>query len=416
MAHATETSVKWFHSGMQGAPYPSGIGYGDLTSPCVYSIFKACLVDGFNSRTFDSISVTNGVARATRAAGHGFAFDQIVKVSGATPSGLNGDKRVLVSTSTYIEFDATGISDGNATGTIAIMTAPAGWEAPFYNATDRKLVVRSPNTNFQQSFYRLYDHPSYGANQRTIDAYAEMTSVDSGTGQWHAFVAEAQGWAAPVNNVGNASYSSWLAGQWMIIADSATAWYWCLTSPYVSQPNTVWMGGFGAFKTFLPNDVGNNFCMAGQTRTQGLAGHCGGGGLCSALRTDYISRSTIMRNAAGQLASNGAYGYGASNINAASGWQGPTFPSPVDNGLMLCDSLFRETLDGSLRGKNRGLYWCMQDRPLPSTCPGSTVTGVSGLDGRTLMLVTFSPTNATVTPNPAQDGRIAVDITGPWEY
>ena len=175
------------------------------------------------------------------------------------------------------------------------------------------------------------------------------------------------------------------------------------------------MGGFGTFHSFKSNDSGNDFCMAGSTSTQGFGRTIAGGGLLSAVLTGSGSRATIMRGAGGLLGNNMNYGYGAMNINSASGWQGPSFPSPVDNGLMLSDALFRESLDGSLRGKNRGLYWCMQDRPLGSFCPGNTITGVSGLEGRTLLLVPFTPCNGLSSPSPAQDGRVAVDLTGPWE-
>lgn len=406
MAHATETSVKVFHSGMQSAPYPTSGTPSTSPSDIVVSILKACLVDGFNPRTFDSIVVTSGIARATRALGHGFVFDQIVNVSGATPAGLNGDKRVLVATTTYIEFDAAGIADGSASGTIEIKTAPAGWDAPF--SSQYVLVLRSPNTMSQRSFYRL-DEGTGDRGSRVIKAYRDMTDIDNGTNQWAQL------------NFGSSynltpSYSpAWGNGRWLVIADNATVWMFHVATATVGNA-IIQAIGFGSFASFKANDNRNEFIQGGYPGLNNQGYVNSGGGLFGAIQTTLANvRTALAESGAGVSGSNYVGGFGAYNVNIASGYTGPTFPSPVNNGLMLSDSLLRETSDNAMRGKNRGCYWCMQDRPLPATCPGLTVTGISGLEGRTLMLVPFTPQNSGSAPSPAQDGRIAIDITGPWE-
>lgn len=107
-------------------------------------------------------------------------------------------------------------------------------------------------------------------------------------------------------------------------------------------------------------------------------------------------------------------------LNDMSGMSGGTaFPSPIDNGLLLADALLREWTndayaDGSLRGKVRGAYWCLQSIPGTTKMPGLIITGVSGLEGRQIMLMPYQAIRAGYG-QPPTEGRVAIDITGPWE-
>jgi hypothetical protein len=410
MAHATETSVKWFYGQMQAAPWPTSWTGTTGAAQVLCDILKACLVNGFNNLTFDSIVVTGGVAKASRTNGHGFVFDQIVSVAGATPSGLNGEKRVLAVTSQTIEFDATGVADGAASGTITIKTAPAGWQLAFDSTT--KIALRSQAAVSPKSFF-VIDESVGDRTSRMMYAFADMTDINTGTGQWASV-----GCVTPSNNSGNYVPAQWSGGRWMVIADNRTAWIIC-----VSRPNDglgpalgiLTILGFGDFASFLAADAGNEFVMGAYPESMSNSRYHPGGAMLGAYRTAVGEVHSMLRaNGLGATALNNCGAYGAHNINGASGHGGPSFPSPVDNGLLLADSLFRETTDGSLRGKNRGLYWCMQDRPFSEAHPGMTVTGISGLEGRTLMLLPFTPYNRDTVVSPANNGRVAIDITGPW--
>ena len=134
---APSTSVKYFTSAMAGAPQLN------TTAGCLIAMLDACLIDGFGLKTADSVVVASNIATLTVAAGVGFADHAVVLIAGATPAGLNGEKRILSKTTTTITFDATGISDQTASGTITAKLAPAGWQKQFsatnlaaYRSTD----------------------------------------------------------------------------------------------------------------------------------------------------------------------------------------------------------------------------------------------------------------------------------------
>ena len=161
--------VKWFASDMAGAPACSG------QAGVLISLLNACLVDGFNLLTLDSLVVAGNVATGTKA-GHGYKLHQIVEIAGASPVGLNGQWRVTeVSTNTF-KFATTGISDQTATGTITAKTASAGWLKP-YTGTN-KATFRSQKAGATQCHIRVDDSVALYA---TVTGYESMTDVDTGT-------------------------------------------------------------------------------------------------------------------------------------------------------------------------------------------------------------------------------------------
>ena len=56
------------------------------------ALLDALLINGFGSITLTSLVVAGGVATATATA-HGFPVNSVLFLAGATPSGLNGEKR-----------------------------------------------------------------------------------------------------------------------------------------------------------------------------------------------------------------------------------------------------------------------------------------------------------------------------------
>lgn len=400
MAHATETSVKWFWSKMQGAPYPNGDA-SQAATDVMRSILDACLVDGFNSLTFTSLAVANGIATATRTAGHGFMADSIINVSGATPSGLNGDKRILSQTVQTITFDATGISDQTATGTIVIKQAPVGWERVF--SSGNKRVWRSPESASPRSYFRL-DEGTGDRVSRPISAFEDMTTIDAGTGQWGSATktfSPTTFWAAAY--LGFARYD----GGWMVFADKRTVWVIASYTAPTNGYNALGMLGFGDFQSFIANDAYAEFIMGNyESGTSRYLGSQLFGTTYTGYERTYLHRDMI--NNLDPVARP------IRQINDGSGYGGPAFPSPVDNGLILADPLIREQGDGSLRGKARGPLWVMQSVPLDNKFPGSVVTGVAGLEGRSVRLVPISITNSGGIGVDVYEGRLAFDITGPW--
>jgi hypothetical protein len=112
----------------------------------MHSVLTACLVNGFNTKTISTLSVTNNVATATFSGAHGYlAFDSIL-ISGANESQFNDSWMVkTVPNSTTLTFDIT-TADVTATGTITCKTAPLGWEIAYTNGTNLR-TYRQPAGN-----------------------------------------------------------------------------------------------------------------------------------------------------------------------------------------------------------------------------------------------------------------------------
>ncbi len=125
-----DTSVKWFRSSMQG------LGSFGATAGSRLPTLKQMLRDGFNSLQLTSLVVSGNIATATRSSGHGYEAKQVVEISGASPSSLNGEWRIATVDGNSFTFVTEGISDQTATGTIMCKVASAGWTSPISDGTN----------------------------------------------------------------------------------------------------------------------------------------------------------------------------------------------------------------------------------------------------------------------------------------
>lgn len=177
MALATDVKIFWCDPGMTsiGAMLSGTAGRGSLTA-----IFDACLVNGYGLKTADTVTVAGGIATVNISTGHEYGQWQVVLVAGATPAGLNGEKRVLTRTTNTITFDAAGIPDGAATGTITVKVAPLGWLKPFTGTN--KAVYKIDTAAYPEAsnqYLRVDD--SAGTLTANVALYETMTDVDTGT-------------------------------------------------------------------------------------------------------------------------------------------------------------------------------------------------------------------------------------------
>ncbi len=169
---ANPVSAFWFDSTMNGAPVLTGeIGKR-------IGVIDACLLSGFGSKTLSSLTVAGGIATGVVSAGHQFS-DQIVGlVEGASTSALNGKKRITVVNSTTFTFDATGVADQTATGTITTKVSPVtGWEKTYSGIN--KAAYRSTVIASRLHLLRVDDT---AANYARVVAYETMSDVDTGSG------------------------------------------------------------------------------------------------------------------------------------------------------------------------------------------------------------------------------------------
>ena len=184
MAVENNSTVRWFHSDMAGAPQLT-------TSPgSIIAILDACLIDGFGAATPDGnkITVSAGVATVEFSNGHDFEEYAVVEIAGATPSALNDVWRVTGATATAFTFDCPGISDGTASGSITVKRATPGyWEKAF--GDNLVAAYRSTHPEGTGAYLRIDDSlPFNDTFAVPIRGYSVMTDIDSGQGEFPTFV------------------------------------------------------------------------------------------------------------------------------------------------------------------------------------------------------------------------------------
>lgn len=412
------TSVKWYSGKMTGLPYDGSFRYRDAFT--VKEVLSACLTNGFNAQTLDSIVVTDGVATCTRANGHGFLQYQVITISGATPSSLNGDHRVtVIASATEFTFEVDGVSDGTASGTITVKATPAGWQVN--NAGTYDTTLKSNG-----GLGSVIQMQANGTNI-TVKAYEDWTALNTGT-LW--------GGAVSTNGPSDARWTmcdSTAAAEddWLIVADDKTIYFRMMSAYANTSLLTRTFYGFGNFTSFYPNDPGAEFIqMLGNggegyyTTMQrwGVLGHHTGDGYAQARRSaSGVMGSRLYALQTGTRAS-GSIDYADSDDAEDNGETvpSPAFPSPVDNGLVFQDWVVRDIENGNpIRGKLRGIYWLLASQPFQMTSPPTIIDGVSGLEGRKLAVEGCGWPNHDyryVSQDVGHAGvRFLIDIIGPWD-
>lgn len=359
----TDTTVKYYNSTMSGAPALSG-EVGKLIA-----VLDACLVNGFGSVTLTSLVVASNVATGTVSGGHNFAMvgntGPVITIAGATPSGLNGEWRVTVTSSTVFTFATTGISDQTATGTITAKRSPAGFSVAFSSTNDKSW--RSNNVAGSRPYFRVFDTPG---NEKIslIALYESMTAWDTGTNgygmyleksatqnstarPWHLF-ADDRAFHLIVTN-GNLKSAVFFGD--IITYKAADAYHGCIVA------NNTNVGTNNPLYYTLNTIVGHVI-----TRSYTQTGVCVGGLFSSCVSGNLIGAS------------------------------GVTYPNAVDGILTVSPIIIYEnTSPYVIRGMWPGAY-----SPLIQYSTISDATVVSG--DKDLIVMVFS------------SGAVAYDITGPW--
>lgn len=136
-------------------------------------------------------SVSTNVVTAT-CSSHGFQVGDVVKVEGATPSGINGNVTILtVPTANTFTYAATAV-DGAATGTI---TATLAFTIEVRSGT-RPTTADSASTGTLLGIVTLngdgvtglnFDTPANGAIDKPSGAVWQFTGLAAGTATWLRF-------------------------------------------------------------------------------------------------------------------------------------------------------------------------------------------------------------------------------------
>jgi hypothetical protein len=387
-----DTSVKFFHSEMQGAPALSG------SAGALIAVLDGCLVNGFGLKTLTSLVVADNVATMNFTGGHPFEVDTVALVAGATPSGLNGSWKISATTANSASFATSGISNQTATGTISAKLAAAGWTKT-YSGTN-KAAYKSNDPQSTGDFLRVDDAQADARSARVV-GYETMSDIDTGAGAFPTSVQVAGGlhWNKSAESNSNAK-------KWLLFADSRTLYLAVETQVgYLGSYQTV---GFGDAAPTKSNDA--FCCFVSGTPTQDynlqVSSHnihySNGTGVAQM----YMARSYTGIGSAVQLlrtypslAGESAYQSGGANL---------AYPNPADGGLYISEMRLTEAATQALRGVGVGIYACPQNVPNGQFSAKDRVTGVTGLVGRTLYAVTgYKAASQYSAP-------FFFDVTGPW--
>lgn len=393
-----DTSVKFIHSEMTGAPVMSG------TAGALIAVLNACLIDGFGTGTLDSLVIASSVATAARSGGHPFEVGTVGTIAGITggAAALNGERKILSVTPTTYTFDATGVSDQTATGTITHKVAPLStWTKPF---TGTNLAAyKSTDAAGTGMYLRVNDAD---AREARIIGYETMSDMNTGTGDFPTNAQQAGGLYVTRSTTANSTARSW------ILCGDSRAFY--IAIAYNSAVPGTGYETFG-FGDLIPTLAGDDYgaFIAGKSLT-GISGA--------------PSAATCLSYSEGTGPANGMYGprsytatgssikykksapmvvnYSASSIQSGSNAHGLVYPNGPNGGLYVAPLNVLDDATDNFRGVVAGLYHFPQKVwASASLASKDTLTGVTGLSGKTLRVVSASTT---------QSAGYALETTGPW--
>lgn len=326
---------------MSSAPVLNGVA-GSLVA-----LLDAVLVNGFGSTGVTSIVIVDGIATMTFPGTHPFIVDSVCQNSGATPSGLNGQHRILSISANTATF-ATSLSNQTATGTISTKVAAAGWVKSF--SFTNGAVYRSASPEASGCYLRVDDTTTTSARVRGFE-----TMTDSSTGQG-PFPTDSQ------LSGGSWFSKSWEANStarpWHVIADDLGFYF--LPEPY----NTSYAAQgayFGDIKSYKSNDPYACILRAGHSNLAQSAPSADdlgySDGTANANSGAYAARAP--NSLGGSQPVSLCLPFPATSNNYFLGVGGYPYPASVNNGLFL-GSL--QVYSGSLglRGLMPGCYSAAQ--------------------------------------------------------
>lgn len=323
--------TKWYSSTMQGAPTLSGTAGAGIT------FFDAVLKDGFGSLTLDSLAVASDVATGTYSSGHAYLQWSVIEIAGATPSGLNGQKRITSVTGTTFTFTTSGIGDQTATGTITAKIPAAGWTKPY---TGTNLAAYRLDTVAGTGGYLRVDDT--GTTDMRVVGYMAMSDVNTGTDPFPTSAQISGGGYFRKSSAASATTRPWIA-----IADDRF-FYLAVNA---DGAGTFEAYAFGDFCSFSGIVSGPWDCMmaCGSSGTAGpLLGYTGGAN-ASCLR--YIPR---LVDATPGAVNGNSLGHG---LYSGDGTTIDIFPNPSTGGILAVEgTIVLQGLNSVTTGLPRGTH------------------------------------------------------------
>jgi hypothetical protein len=399
-----DTSVKFFHSAMVGAPVLSG------AAGTVIGILDACLVNGFALKTADSLTIASGVATLNISTGHSFEVGSVALVAGATVTGgtVNGEQKVTAVTANTASFAVPGLADQTASGTVTAKLAPAGWQKQF------------SGTNL--AVYKSLAPDSFGCSLRVDDSsntdlrvvgYESMTGISTGTGPFptNAQISGGAYWAKS----GSAGAT---ARNWMVFADARMFYWWCVPNSDTSITSQGILTGFGDLTPLNSIDVFATY-LAGASSSQSAAtspteDFASGGRFNSSTVKHYFPRSYTGLGSSVNSAGVTSYSLLGSNANYDSGGLSCLlpYPNPTDTSIRFWKTVVYE--GQGLRADCPGIAHCTQNAGFLYATK-DIVAGSGLFTGRQLLVARVGAPGYNVQNSVSNRyGFVLVDITGPW--
>lgn len=391
------TEVKHIRNTQRGAPVING------TPGTLIAALDALFVSGWGPTNSISVSVSSGVATATLNSGETFDRDSVVLIAGATPSALNGEARVLTTSSTSITW-ATSAPDGPATGTISILYAPQTAWQKVYAGTNRA-AYRSNHVQGNGAFLSVVDTGTTTARARGFES---MTNVDTGVGPFPTDAQMSGGghfWKSQSANANPVEYAIFCDRRFVILAIAAGS---AANGPSFRATGPV---GFGDPISLSPSGdaFGTLLAAGGSTvaavSNSSLVSNIDGSslGLIACARSITGLGSSVQVNPRAFIASN-------NSTSGADAYLGG-LPSVVDGQVKFSRMFVRQVgLNTPPRSIVPGVLYIPQDNSDAALKAGDTLLGSVEMLGRRLLVMH----GASGQYNQTSNNVYLVDLTGPW--
>lgn len=388
MTSPVDTSVKFFHSEMLGAPVLSG------TEGALIAILDAVLVNGFNLKTPSSASITGNVVTMVFPSAHGFEVGSVIEVAGVNVAAINGEQRVTAVTSNNVSFATSGQTNQTLSGSITVKFAAAGWEKSFSGTNVAAYKSSDPSST---GLYLRVDDTT--PRHCRVRGYETMSGIDTGTGPFPTDIQLNGGlyWSKSAYNDSNSR-------KWLVFSDGK-CFYFARNYTY-EYPYDYEVTGFGdilskrvtgdPYGAFIS---GPNVYVAQQRPT--------GGNLYYQNAYSGNDNSIYMPRRSSNIGSSVPVAKSAGTFGIADFWSGYgniPYPNPTDGGLYMSDVPLIENQTIVVRGTLPGF------RVTPQNIPAQTFAAKDSFVGEDNRKYVAIPGAASVS----QGICCFVDVTGPW--
>lgn len=368
------------------------------TAGSIITVLDALLINGYNSTTATSVTVSGGVA-TYNIASNTYTVGQCLLIAGGTGSytTLNGEMYVTAVTSTSFSF-ATAAPNGTATGTVTAKVAPMGWTAAF-TGTNIKAYQQGGGQN------RYMQIDSTSGQLLKYSVWEAMTAINTGINQAPTS-AQSANFAA---QLATTTATTGVTKNWYAIGNDRS-FYFFISPDASTNLSMVFAGDYMSYKS---GDLYN--CMVTGASSPSLT---------STTSTAYYQTAVTAANAtptattyvnAGLRPYTGVgssqlmtklINYTLSNAGIGSGTSGPVYPNAPDGSLILSQCWLG---DGSwLRGEMPGMQ-IIYSSALPFA-HYDTLTGAGATAGK------FFRAYNVVGASGSAVQQILIQRLAPWSY